>query len=178
MLVALHQQYSFVLIGGWAAYLYNGHGKSKDIDIIVDYATLDQMRTAFPQLVKNTRLAKYEIPGDQFDIDIYVPYFSETLSIPPEYIQQHTMYVDGFELPEVEMLLALKLGAYADRAGTAKGNKDLMDIMGLLPHANLDRMQEIIIDSQSHHEDAIYTALSDVKAHCTKADRLRFFGRA
>jgi hypothetical protein len=177
MLTLLNQRYSFVLIGGWAAYLYNGHGKSQDIDIVVDYATLDQLRNDFPQLVKNSRLAKYEIPGDQFDIDIYVPYFSGTLAIPPEYIQQHTLYLDGFEVPEIEILLALKLGAYADRTGTAKGSKDLIDIMGLLPHANLQRMKEMIIDSHSKHERSIYAALNDVKSHCTKAERLRFFGR-
>lgn len=180
MLISLRRRYAFVLIGGWAAYLLNGHGKSKAIDIIVDYAVLDQLRADHPRLVKNQRLRKYEIPGEYFDIDIYLPFFSTTLSIPPEYIQQHTMVIDGFEVPETAALLALKLGAYADRSGTAKGDKDLTDIMGLLPHVSLDRLRGVIAESHTHSDHAalIQQALDDVKSHCTKAERLRFFGRA
>jgi len=37
------KKYNFVLIGGWAVYLYSKSLKSKDIDIIVDYDELAKM---------------------------------------------------------------------------------------------------------------------------------------
>lgn len=43
------------------------------------------------------------------------------------------MNVQGFTVPKPPVLLALKLGAWADRAGSAKGQKDLRDIAGIMP---------------------------------------------
>ena len=40
ILQALKRQYDFILIGGWAVFLYTRTLKSKDIDIIVDYPAL------------------------------------------------------------------------------------------------------------------------------------------
>ena len=37
------KKYNFVLIDGWAVYLYSKSLKSKDIDIIVDYDELAKM---------------------------------------------------------------------------------------------------------------------------------------
>lgn len=36
----LKREIDFVLIGGWAVYLYSRLQKSKDIDVIVDYPAL------------------------------------------------------------------------------------------------------------------------------------------
>jgi hypothetical protein len=40
----LKREYEFVLIGGWAVFLYSHSLKSKDIDIIVDYSELAKLK--------------------------------------------------------------------------------------------------------------------------------------
>ena len=76
LLQELTKCFDFVLIGGWAVYVHTKALKSKDIDIIVDFADLEKLRFAFP-LVKNERMRKYEIKADGFDVDIYAPHWSD-----------------------------------------------------------------------------------------------------
>ncbi len=47
-LIKLAKTYEFILIGGWTCYLHTGAIKSRDIDIIVDFETLAQMRREIP----------------------------------------------------------------------------------------------------------------------------------
>lgn len=61
-LTELARKYRFVLIGGWAVWLYTKQLKSKDIDIVVDLNQLAKLKTRF-DLVKNSRLKKtYAVP--------------------------------------------------------------------------------------------------------------------
>ena len=53
----LAQNYLFILIGGWAVWLYTNQLKSKDIDIIVEFDQLEKLKVNFP-LSKNDRLKK------------------------------------------------------------------------------------------------------------------------
>jgi hypothetical protein len=53
VLLELRKRYEFILLGGWAVYLYTKALKSKDIDIIVDYNTLGLMGRELP--LKKTR---------------------------------------------------------------------------------------------------------------------------
>ncbi len=57
ILQGLKHQFEFVLIDGWAVFLYTQSLKSKDIDIIIDYQSLDKLRSAH-DLSKNDRLKK------------------------------------------------------------------------------------------------------------------------
>jgi len=43
-LLELNRKYRFVLIGGWAVYLYSKALKSRDIDIVIDFETLAKMK--------------------------------------------------------------------------------------------------------------------------------------
>lgn len=60
-LQSIKKKYKFILIGGWAVYLYSKSLKSKDIDIIIDYDVLAKMKE-LDKIFKNERLRKYEIP--------------------------------------------------------------------------------------------------------------------
>ncbi len=40
----LKRSYNFILIGGWAVFLHTQSLKSKDIDIVIDYAQLEKIR--------------------------------------------------------------------------------------------------------------------------------------
>lgn len=51
----LNQQYDFILIGGWAVFLYSHSIKSKDIDIILEYHNLARLKEKY-DVFKNDRL--------------------------------------------------------------------------------------------------------------------------
>lgn len=138
-LKSIRQEFPFILIGGWAVYLHTRQLKSKDIDIIIDFGTLGSLKTKY-NVIKNERLKKYEIPLESFDIDIYVPEWSD-LGILPAYIKTHSISIDGYTVPQCEILLALKLYAYTHRKGSLKGKKDAIDILSLI---SLDSFSEKI----------------------------------
>lgn len=84
LLTQLKKKFDFILIGGWAVYLYTQGLKSKDIDIIVDFSELSKLKQAY-NIIKNERLQKYEIKTEGIDIDIYLPHYS-ALGLPTEII--------------------------------------------------------------------------------------------
>lgn len=130
LLGALTRRFSFILIGGWAVYLYTRALKSKDIDIIVPFEELTKLREAY-DLRKNDRLKKYEISVEETDVDIYVPHYS-VLGLPVEAVQEHATQIEGFTVPMREALLLLKQRAWMDRGASSKGEKDRIDIVALL----------------------------------------------
>src|SRR3989344_1401123 len=144
ILKEIKSKFDFILIGGWASYLWTKTHKSKDIDIIVDLQTLYKLKEEY-KLVKNERLKKYEIKFDEVDIDIYVPYYSK-LSLPIENLKNYFTMVEGFKVVIPEILLILKQGAELDRGNSIKGQKDRIDIMTLLFYSDIDfkKYNEII----------------------------------
>lgn len=126
----LRRKFDFVLIGGWAIFLYAKALKSKDIDIIVDYDELEKFKKEF-DIVKNERLKKYEAKIEEIDIDIYLPYYSN-IGLRVEEIKKYTQSIEGFNVPIPEVLLILKTYTFFQRRNTTKGRKDLIDIFSLL----------------------------------------------
>lgn len=136
-LIEFAQKYDFVLIGGWAIYLYSKLQKSRDIDMIASYEAFTNLSTEY-NLSKNLQLRMYEIKLNDFDVDIYLPFFSK-LTIPPsDILDSYTTIVENIKVPTIEALLTLKLGAYKDRHHSLKGDKDSLDIVGLLLKADYD----------------------------------------
>jgi len=136
VLLELRKRYEFILLGGWAVYLYTKALKSKDIDIIVDYNTLGLMGRELP-LKKNERLRKYELLISDVEVEVYVPYFSN-LGIPVEDVAANIRVLEGFKVPTPEVLLILKQAAEVERAGSVKGLKDRIDILALLIYSEID----------------------------------------
>jgi|SRR3989338_1388411 len=132
----------FILIGGWAVYLYTNALKSKDIDIIIDYADLPTLEK-LGKIYKNERLLKYELKKEEVDVDIYLPHYSQ-VGIPAEIINKHISKVETFTLPEKEILVITKLAAYENRKISAKGQKDKLDILSLilLKDFDLNKLRE------------------------------------
>lgn len=126
----LKRKFKFILIGGWAVFLYTRALKSKDIDLILDYDELEKFKREF-EVSKNERLKKYEAKIDEIDIDIYLPFYSD-LGLAVEEIQKYCQSREGFLLPLPEILLILKTYVFKERQGTTKGKKDLIDIFSLL----------------------------------------------
>jgi len=168
VLQELRKKYKFILIGGWAVYFLTKLLKSKDIDIIVDFVELERMKVEM-RIEKTEFLKKYSCEIEGISIDIYVPYYSE-LAIPPEEIEKNTIFVEGFRIPSPEILLILKQQAEMERKNTIKGQKDRVDILGLLLAERIDfekykkflrkfrlkgyekRLREIIMNSSKEFE--------------------------
>ena len=132
----IKREFNFILIGGWAIYLYTKGLKSKDIDIIVDFETLNKIRKRY-SLIKNDKLKKYEIKIDEIDVDIYVKKFSK-LPMPVEEIERNTNLIEGFKLVKPEVLLILKQAAEFARDTSEKGIKDKIDIINLLIKSDIN----------------------------------------
>lgn len=143
-LISLSKEYKFIVIGGWAAYLWTGMHKSKDIDLVIDYDTLNLLKGRFT-LEKNERLRKYEIKMGEFDVDLYLPGYSK-LAFPVEKLVECSAIVQGIKVPSPEALVILKQGAEIERRGSIKGRKDLIDIMAILLNSgfSLEKYREII----------------------------------
>ena len=90
------EPFKFIIIGGWATYLWTKQHKSKDIDIALkDIKEIDYLKNNY-NLKKNDNLKKYEIVFDNIDLDIYVPYFSK-LSIPIEDLNEFSTKIEVFK---------------------------------------------------------------------------------
>lgn len=132
----LKRQFDFILIGGWAVFLYARTLKSKDIDIIVDYSQLAKLKRTL-DVSKNERLKKYEAKIEEVDIDIYLPHYSN-IGFPIEEIKNYFQSVEGFKVPLPEVLLILKTYVWNQRKNTPKGKKDLIDIFSILSKDIID----------------------------------------
>lgn len=129
-LKVLKNKADFVLLGGWAVYLYTKQLKSKDIDIIVNFDQLSVLEKNY-QLFKNERLHKYEAVNGEVQIDVYLPHFSQ-LGIPAEDLVDRHNIKDGFKVLDVNYLFALKIYTLAQRGHSAKGRKDFLDLLSLV----------------------------------------------
>lgn len=132
----LKRKFDFILIGGWAIFLYTKALKSKDIDIVIDYDQLEKFKKEL-SIFKNERLKKYEAKLEEIDIDIYLPFFSD-LGFPVEEIKNFVQSIEGFQVPIPEILLILKIKPYFERKGTPKGEKDFLDIFTLISNEKVD----------------------------------------
>jgi len=131
------EKFEFIIIGGWAAYLWTNLHKSKDIDIVIkQFEDLAILKNDY-DLIKNNNLKKYEIKMEEIDIDIYVPFFSK-LAMPVDEIRKHITKIQGFEVVKPEVLLILKQGAEEDREKSVKGEKDRIDIITLLFYSDIN----------------------------------------
>lgn len=135
LLQRIRKEMNFILIGGWAVYLWAKSHKSKDIDIVVDYKELDKLKTRY-NLRKNEQLKKYEIKIDETDIDIYLPFYSKLPLL--EHLKEYISSIEGFKVAKPEILIILKQAAEIARSDTEKGVKDRIDIMDLLLKCEID----------------------------------------
>lgn len=136
VLQQIKKDFDFILIGGWAIYFYTKGLKSKDIDVIIDFDNLNEIRKKY-DIKKNDHLKKYEIKVDDIDIDIYVKNFSE-LPVPVEEIEININLIENYRVVKPEILLILKQAAEFDRGHSEKGLKDRIDIMNLLINGNIN----------------------------------------
>jgi len=143
----------FILIGGWAIYLYTKTLKSKDIDIIVDFDKLPILEKHYV-INKNDRLRKYEAKKEEVQIDIYLPHYS-ALGIPVEDLAQQTRNLEGFTVIDNNYLFTLKLYTLSQRGRSPKGRKDFIDMISLIGAKALEWEKVEKIIREYNLQDAI-----------------------
>lgn len=135
VLQELKKSTDFILIGGWAIYLLTRSMKSKDIDIVVDFDGLSELKKI--GLRKNEKLKKYEMEIEGVDIDIYLYHYSK-IAIPPQEVAKEIIFAEGFKIPRPEVLLILKQQAEMARGHSVKGQKDRIDMISLMMKTPID----------------------------------------
>ena len=166
VLQKIRKELNFVLIGGWATYLWAKSHKSKDIDIVVGYKELNKLKLDY-NLNKNDNLRKYEIKIEDIYIDIYLPFYSKLPLI--KNLDDYKAKVEGFNVAKPEALLVLKQAAEVDRSNTEKGMKDRIDIMDLLfkCHMDFEEYEKILEQEKLIHFKKrlidIVTKFTDIK---------------
>lgn len=136
LLQALRKEYEFILIGGWAVFLYAQALKSKDIDLVLEFSELERLKEEF-EVFKNERLRKYEARREGMEIDIYLPFYSNP-GLPAEDLKKFVVSLEGFKTVEKEVLAILKQEALMERKDTVKGRKDLADLICLFRLTDFD----------------------------------------
>lgn len=132
----LKSKYDFILIGGWAVFLYVQALKSKDIDLVMDYDQLEKLKEEF-SVFKNERLKKYEAKKEGEEIDIYVPFYSYP-GLPAEELKKYSWSAQGFQTLKKEVLAVLKQETLLARKDSLKGRKDLVDLVSLFRLPDFD----------------------------------------
>ena len=169
-LMELQKEVDFILIGGWAVYLWTHALKSKDIDIVINYESLAKLKSSYP-MYKNDRLKKYEIKKGGIDIDIYVPFYS-VFPIPVHELSLYAVTKDRFTVLQKEALLVLKINAYEERKLSIKGQKDKIDLLSLLmqPDFDIAFFQRILTKYQLNHYSAHINRMIKETTHVKELD--------
>jgi len=105
-------------------------GMSHDADLMIllpDFADLRDIEALTP----NRRLGKQQFSKGGFEFDVYVE-GQHDLPVPADEAVAWAEMQQGLRVACPEHLLILKLKAYEDRRGNAKGDKDEDDIIRLL----------------------------------------------
>ena len=160
----------FVLIGGWAVYLWTRKLKSRDIDVYIDQENFYKLQSDLTlrgyALKRNVRLMKFEALIDDVEVDIYTPFMSK-LVVPCSDVFDRKLYsmIEGFKVAVPEVLLLLKAQAAKDRWHAEKGLKDRVDIISLLKFADVKRdvLDQVLrkYDTQHMLRDAVKRAISE-----------------
>ena len=152
----------FVLIGGWATYLYTKSIKSTDIDIYINFDDFFKFQAHLSNkgifINYNKNLNKYEVKTEGIDIDIYTPHKCNLIVSCKEVFDKNLYeIIEGFKVIKIEYLILLKLKAEFNRKLTLKGFKDRCDILALI-----DKADEKILNKLIKNYNGLYLELIKV----------------
>lgn len=125
-----------VVLGGWATYLRTGLAKSHDIDVIVDYATLERLRSQLQlQSSRHVGGQEFEANLEGVAVDIYPVYQSklgQRLQFPVEVLLSQSEKIEQVKVLSAEAQFVAKMAALLDRSDTLPGEKDRQEMWALL----------------------------------------------
>ncbi len=170
LLFELKKISDFVLIGGWAVWLYTRAAKSKDIDIFINFDDFFKLQKFFIErgisTYLNQKLNKYEIKLEEIDIDVYTPHHCN-LIVPCKEVFSKKWFktIDSFKVVIPEVLLILKIYCEEKRHETIKGFKDRIDILSVLYKTKIDKE---LLKSLSKEYDISLNKLTDIITKSSK----------
>jgi len=160
----------FILIGGWAVYLWTKKLKSRDIDLCINQENFYKLQQELTQrnyaLKRNVRLMKFEAIINEVEVDIYTPFLSK-LVVPCQDIINQKLYssIERFKAAQPEALLLLKAQAAQQRWHAEKGVKDRVDIISLLKFGDIkhETLKQMLgkYDSQGTLRSVIKRTISE-----------------
>ena len=100
---------------------------SHDGDFYVSLTDFSDLRD-IEEVTANRRLSKHQFIKNGLSFDVYLEY-NNTLRVPYADAWDHSSIIENVRVASPEHLLLLKLDAYADRKGSAKGRKDERDLI-------------------------------------------------
>jgi len=170
ILFELRKNINFVLIGGWAVWLYTQTTKSKDIDIYIDFTDFFKLQNFFISkgigVGFNSKLNKYEAKIGEVDIDIYTPdHCNLIVNCKDVFRNKLFKRFEGFNIILPEALLLLKLNAEKERSMTIKGFKDRVDILSLIYCV---KFNEKLLIKQAKEYNIDLNALRNIIKMCEK----------
>jgi hypothetical protein len=128
--------YKIFLLGGWAVWFYNPYMKSKDIDFIVEKKHFWKFRNfikglGFRETSKILQKHGFSMmwKGDKIEIDVYT---EKIRKWHVEELLQDFQKIKGVRVLSPTNLFMLKTFTALERHGTAKGEKDMSDLLALL----------------------------------------------
>lgn len=124
-----------VFIGGIAVYLHaKNHETTQemaefthDADFYISFADMADLRD-IEEVTSNRRLSKHQMIKRGFEFDIYTER-QASLIVPYDQVMAYSVKYGDIKVASLEHLLVLKLEAFLDRKGSAKGDKDAKDIL-------------------------------------------------
>ena len=140
----LSKEVDFVLIGGWAVFMYARQQMSLDVNIAIAYDSLEYFRRYGIEDYKNARI-KYSIIEGTY-VDLFIEDFSDKdMPFPIKTVLDNHLNIEGIKVVDKELLLILKLWGYF-RADQQKIRKDILDVIALLLYGdiNLERFRELV----------------------------------
>lgn len=140
----LSKEVDFVLIGGWAVFMYARQQMSLDVNIAIAYDSLEYFRRYSIEDYKNARI-KYSIIEGTY-VDLFIEDFSDKdMPFPIKTVLDNHLNIEGIKVVDKELLLILKLWGYF-RADQQKIRKDILDVIALLLYGdiNLERFRELV----------------------------------
>jgi len=136
LLNMLASSVDFVLIGGWAVYMYIRQQMSLGVDLAITYNSLEYFRKYGINDYKDMKV-KYSIVNGVY-VDLFIEDFSDKdLPVPVSTILKEYNIIEGIKVVDKELLLLLKLWGYF-RADEQKIRKDMLDVLGLMLYGDID----------------------------------------
>jgi hypothetical protein len=175
VLIHLRELSRFILIGGWAIYMWTRRLKSRDIDLCIDqdafYVLQAQLQKENVPIAKNPRLRKFEARMGDVEVDIYTP-FESNLIIPVKALFQNHWFagIDQYDVALPEILLLLKSQAAVERWTSEKGLKDRIDLLSLLLYS--DWKAQFLLDLARKFDPA--SRYLDVLLRTVKESRVEY----
>ena len=154
-----------ILIGGWASWARTGGAMSHDIDLIIDYPELDQLRAHVSDLSPSRHLAggvKWRGSWDAIHLDLYLPHQSRLgthLRLQVEQLTRDTDLINGRRLLSLGAHIATKWAALLDRPDSQRGDKDRAELIKLLAQPGAAAAAGVLRDASSLTPQALDAAI-------------------